>query len=140
MLLVAASIRKNSLQLGRPAVIEGLHGRRSREFLWTEGHTAFASKAEADAEVYDILDLYARIYEELLAVPVCKVRTPLDMASHLPACARPTTTRLPQASALTVCFSMTSTLQLLPVLQSLCPMRSMLFKLGNQLRGRILVA
>ena len=26
---------------------------RSREFLWQEGHTAFATKAEADAEVYE---------------------------------------------------------------------------------------
>lgn len=45
---------------------------RSREFLWQEGHTVFATKEEADAEVYEILDLYRRIYEELLAVPVCK--------------------------------------------------------------------
>jgi prolyl-tRNA synthetase len=44
---------------------------RSREFLWQEGHTAFAGKAEADAEVREILDLYRRVYEELLAVPVC---------------------------------------------------------------------
>jgi prolyl-tRNA synthetase len=43
---------------------------RSREFLWQEGHTAFATKAEADVEVRQILDLYCRIYEELLAVPV----------------------------------------------------------------------
>ena len=43
---------------------------RSREFLWQEGHTAFASKEEADVEVRQILDLYRRIYEELLAVPV----------------------------------------------------------------------
>lgn len=46
---------------------------RSREFLWQEGHTCFATKEEADAEVYCILDLYRRIYEELLAVPVMKV-------------------------------------------------------------------
>jgi prolyl-tRNA synthetase len=39
---------------------------RTREFLWQEGHTAFATKAEADAEVMQILDLYARVYEELL--------------------------------------------------------------------------
>mmetsp|Transcript_7663 Transcript_7663/g.15592 ORF Transcript_7663/g.15592 Transcript_7663/m.15592 type:complete len:502 (-) Transcript_7663:102-1607(-) len=43
---------------------------RSREFLWQEGHTAFASKAEADVEVRCILDLYQRVYEELLCVPV----------------------------------------------------------------------
>lgn len=45
---------------------------RSREFLWQEGHTVFATKEEADEEVFDILDLYRRVYEELLAVPVCK--------------------------------------------------------------------
>lgn len=45
---------------------------RSREFLWQEGHTAFATEAEADAEVRAILELYAGIYEELLAVPVVR--------------------------------------------------------------------
>lgn len=47
---------------------------RSREFLWQEGHTAFATKQEADEEVLCILELYRRIYEELLAVPVIKGR------------------------------------------------------------------
>ncbi|XP_038972835.1 proline--tRNA ligase, cytoplasmic isoform X2 [Phoenix dactylifera] len=45
---------------------------RSREFLWQEGHTAFATKDEADQEVLEILELYRRIYEELLAIPVIK--------------------------------------------------------------------
>jgi prolyl-tRNA synthetase len=45
---------------------------RSREFLWQEGHTAFATKEEADAEVLQILELYRRVYEELLAIPVVK--------------------------------------------------------------------
>jgi prolyl-tRNA synthetase len=45
---------------------------RSREFLWQEGHTAFATKEEADAEVLQILALYAQVYRELLAVPVIK--------------------------------------------------------------------
>ncbi len=45
---------------------------RSREFLWQEGHTAFANKEEADKEVLNILDVYADVYEELLAVPVIK--------------------------------------------------------------------
>ncbi|CAF2060035.1 unnamed protein product [Brassica oleracea] len=45
---------------------------RSREFLWQEGHTAFATKEEADEEVLQILELYRRIYEEYLAVPVVK--------------------------------------------------------------------
>jgi prolyl-tRNA synthetase len=43
---------------------------RTREFLWQEGHTAFLTKAEADAEVLQILDLYRRVFEDLLAVPV----------------------------------------------------------------------
>ncbi|GAA5945974.1 hypothetical protein JCM10213_005428 [Rhodosporidiobolus nylandii] len=43
---------------------------RTREFLWQEGHTAFLTKQEADEEVLQILDLYRRVYEELLAVPV----------------------------------------------------------------------
>ncbi|CAA7395923.1 unnamed protein product [Spirodela intermedia] len=45
---------------------------RSREFLWQEGHTAFATKDEADQEVLEILELYRRIYEEYLAIPVIK--------------------------------------------------------------------
>jgi len=48
--------------------------RRSREFLWQEGHTAFETRAEAVTEVLQILDLYAGIYQELLAVPVCQAR------------------------------------------------------------------
>ncbi|TFY83313.1 hypothetical protein EWM64_g687, partial [Hericium alpestre] len=43
---------------------------RTREYLWQEGHTAHLTKAEADKEVLEILDLYCRVYEELLAVPV----------------------------------------------------------------------
>lgn len=45
---------------------------RTREFLWQEGHTAFADYAEASEEVYQILDLYADVYKKLLAVPVIK--------------------------------------------------------------------
>ncbi|XP_066475005.1 bifunctional glutamate/proline--tRNA ligase isoform X2 [Tiliqua scincoides] len=47
---------------------------RTREFLWQEGHTAFATYEEAAEEVLQILDLYARVYEELLAIPVVKGR------------------------------------------------------------------
>ncbi|XP_045776544.1 bifunctional glutamate/proline--tRNA ligase isoform X3 [Maniola jurtina] len=47
---------------------------RTREFLWQEGHTAFRTQEEAAEEVLQILDLYARVYEELLAVPVIKGR------------------------------------------------------------------
>ncbi|TDL24630.1 prolyl-tRNA synthetase [Rickenella mellea] len=43
---------------------------RTREFLWQEGHTAHLTKPEADTEVRQILELYRRVYEELLAVPV----------------------------------------------------------------------
>uniref|UniRef100_A0A3B4U160 Bifunctional glutamate/proline--tRNA ligase n=1 Tax=Seriola dumerili TaxID=41447 RepID=A0A3B4U160_SERDU len=47
---------------------------RTREFLWQEGHTAFATKEEAAEEVLQILDLYASVYEELMAIPVVKGR------------------------------------------------------------------
>uniref|UniRef100_A0AAY4AGD4 Bifunctional glutamate/proline--tRNA ligase n=1 Tax=Denticeps clupeoides TaxID=299321 RepID=A0AAY4AGD4_9TELE len=47
---------------------------RTREFLWQEGHTAFATKEEAAEEVLQILELYARVYEELMAIPVVKGR------------------------------------------------------------------
>ncbi|KAF2473784.1 prolyl-tRNA synthetase [Lindgomyces ingoldianus] len=45
---------------------------RSREFLWQEGHTAHLTKEEAGLEVRQILDWYADVYQELLAVPVVK--------------------------------------------------------------------
>ena len=45
---------------------------RSREFLWQEGHTAHLTHEEANKEVLQILDHYADIYQELLAVPVVK--------------------------------------------------------------------
>lgn len=45
---------------------------RTREFLWQEGHTAHLTEAAAREEVLQILDLYAKVYEELLAVPVVK--------------------------------------------------------------------
>ena len=47
---------------------------RTREFLWQEGHTAFATFNEAKEEVMVILDLYRRVYEELLAIPVVRGR------------------------------------------------------------------
>ncbi|MFH4975389.1 hypothetical protein AB6A40_002098 [Gnathostoma spinigerum] len=47
---------------------------RTREFLWQEGHSAFATEAEAQKEVFDILDLYEQIYVDLLAIPVIKGR------------------------------------------------------------------
>ncbi|MCJ1249740.1 hypothetical protein MMC30_006966 [Trapelia coarctata] len=45
---------------------------RTREFLWQEGHTAHLTKEEAGVEVRQILEWYAGVYEELLAVPVVR--------------------------------------------------------------------
>ncbi|XP_033861011.3 bifunctional glutamate/proline--tRNA ligase-like isoform X1 [Acipenser ruthenus] len=47
---------------------------RTREFLWQEGHTAFATEEEAAEEVLLILELYAQVYEELMAIPVVRGR------------------------------------------------------------------
>lgn len=47
---------------------------RTREFLWQEGHTAFATKQEAVEEVEQILEFYAQVYEDLLAIPVVRGR------------------------------------------------------------------
>ena len=43
---------------------------RTSEFLWQEGHTVHANKDEAEKEVADILQLYKKIIEEELAIPV----------------------------------------------------------------------
>jgi bifunctional glutamyl/prolyl-tRNA synthetase len=52
---------------------------RTREFLWQEGHTAYANKKDAEDEVPKILDIYRRVYEELLAVPVvCGKKSPKE--------------------------------------------------------------
>jgi prolyl-tRNA synthetase len=45
---------------------------RTTEFLWQEGHTAHETHDEAQAETLMILDLYARIAETVLAMPVVK--------------------------------------------------------------------
>lgn len=45
---------------------------RTREFHWQEGHTAHLTKEGADEEVLQILEWYADVYEELLAVPVIR--------------------------------------------------------------------
>jgi prolyl-tRNA synthetase len=45
---------------------------RTSEFLWQEGHTAHASKAEAEERTRLMLDVYARLVEEYLAIPVLK--------------------------------------------------------------------
>ncbi len=43
---------------------------RSREFLWQEGHTVFATRDEAVAEARRILGFYERVFCEMYAVPV----------------------------------------------------------------------
>jgi len=43
---------------------------RTTEFLWQEGHTAHASAKEAQEETLLILELYRRLAEEYLAMPV----------------------------------------------------------------------
>mmetsp|Transcript_10594 Transcript_10594/g.31415 ORF Transcript_10594/g.31415 Transcript_10594/m.31415 type:complete len:425 (+) Transcript_10594:262-1536(+) len=45
---------------------------RSSEFLWQEGHTAHATSAEAIATAEEMLDVYADVVENVLAVPVVK--------------------------------------------------------------------
>jgi prolyl-tRNA synthetase len=45
---------------------------RTTEFLWQEGHTAHETHDEAEAETLMILDLYARVAEEVMAMPVVK--------------------------------------------------------------------
>ena len=42
---------------------------RSREFLWNEGHTLFATREDAAAEKDQILGVYRKITEEYLALP-----------------------------------------------------------------------
>jgi prolyl-tRNA synthetase len=45
---------------------------RTTEFLWQEGHTAHSSHQEAVEEVLRILDLYAEVSEDVMAMPVIK--------------------------------------------------------------------
>ena len=45
---------------------------RTREFLWQEGHTCHLTQEGAGEEVLQILEWYAGVYEELLAVPVIR--------------------------------------------------------------------
>ena len=45
---------------------------RTTEFLWQEGHTAHATHEEASEEVLRMLDVYAEVAEDLLAMPVIK--------------------------------------------------------------------
>ena len=45
---------------------------RTTEFLWQEGHTAHASHAEAMEEVLRMLDVYADVAENVMAMPVLR--------------------------------------------------------------------
>jgi len=45
---------------------------RTTEFLWQEGHTAHESHEEALEEVLRILDIYAEVAEDVMAMPVIK--------------------------------------------------------------------
>jgi len=45
---------------------------RTTEFLWQEGHTAHATHEEALEEVLRILDIYAEVAEDVMAMPVIK--------------------------------------------------------------------
>ena len=45
---------------------------RTTEFLWQEGHTAHASHEEALEEVVRMLDVYADVAENVMAMPVIK--------------------------------------------------------------------
>ena len=45
---------------------------RTAEFLWQEGHTAHATRQEAEEETLKILDIYADFAENFMAIPVIK--------------------------------------------------------------------
>lgn len=52
---------------------------RSREFLWQEGHTIHETAEEAQNFTLEMLNVYADVIENLLAIPVLKGRkTPLE--------------------------------------------------------------
>jgi prolyl-tRNA synthetase len=43
---------------------------RTTEFLWQEGHTAHATREEAERETLTILEVYRKFVEEFLAIPL----------------------------------------------------------------------
>jgi prolyl-tRNA synthetase len=47
---------------------------RHREFLWQEGHTLHETGEEAEAETQQMLNVYADLFENYLAMPVVKGR------------------------------------------------------------------
>ena len=49
---------------------------RTSEFLWQEGHTAHATREEAEEEAKKMLDVYAKFAQDWMAVPVvCGVKS-----------------------------------------------------------------
>jgi prolyl-tRNA synthetase len=49
---------------------------RTSEFLWQEGHNAFATADEAEADARKMLDIYRQLYEDWLAMPgLCGEKT-----------------------------------------------------------------
>jgi prolyl-tRNA synthetase len=55
---------------------------RTSEFLWQEGHTAHETYEEAQNETLRMLEVYARFYEDFLAIPV--VRGPKTPSEKFP--------------------------------------------------------
>ena len=54
---------------------------RTAEFLWQEGHTAHATREEAEAEARRMLEVYADFAENWMSVPVIKgVKSPTPTA------------------------------------------------------------
>lgn len=49
---------------------------RTREFLWQEGHTVHANAKEAENETIKMLNVYKKVSEEALAMPVLSGRKP----------------------------------------------------------------
>lgn len=47
---------------------------RTTEFLWQEGHTAHATKKEAEAETLQMMNVYAQFAEDFMALPVVRGR------------------------------------------------------------------
>ena len=45
---------------------------RTAEFLWQEGHTAHATREEAEEEAVRMLNVYSEFAEKYMAVPVVK--------------------------------------------------------------------
>ncbi|SDM88510.1 proline--tRNA ligase [Sediminibacillus halophilus] len=45
---------------------------RSLEFLWQEGHTCHATEEDAAKETRQMLDVYASVFEDYMAIPVLK--------------------------------------------------------------------